>query len=450
MTADTKVELRENALVSLRIMVPEEEIKSEYNSVVTGYCKKVAIKGFRKGKVPPEVLIRKFGDSIKDETAGQVVEKSLKEALEKVEYKPLPYSIPKLVDEIKIELGAEFSYEVTYDTFPKVELGDYQELDVEEPVVEISDEDMDRELAIVQDQNAVVVDKPGSVVEKGDTVTIDYTEMDADGNEIEGKSREGFTFTVGSGYNVYKIDEDIEEMSKDEERVLTKEYPDDFETPDLAGKTLKLKVKVTGVKEKKLPEINDELAQDVSEKYNTLDDLKADISKKLQEAVENGLRMRNIKKLFDKIVENSKIPVPDSMIQQELNQRWTGFLGQFGSNEELVLQLLEKQGKSREDLYEEWRPDAEKAVKVRLAENKVSEEEKIEISEEEVDEQIRKEADGQKKEFEEIKSFYVENNLLDYIKTSLKAEKARTSVLESARIKKDKAVKLLDFMQGKD
>jgi trigger factor len=452
MRVSSKEELLENSKVHLKVTVPKKEVKAEYDSLVVQFCSKVALKGFRRGKVPAEVMIRKFGDSIKSETTQNLIEKSLKEVFEKVEHKPLPYSLPSLAEGSKLEfdLDRPFSFEVTYDTYPRIELCEYRGLEIEEPIVTIGKEDIDRELSVIQEQNSIVMDKENATVDRGDTVTIDYVELNEESNEIEGTKREGFTFSVGSGYNLYKIDDDIVGMTKDEQKELQKEYPKDFEYSDLAGRTVKLRLKVTGVKEKKLPEIDDELAQDVSEKYKTLKDLRDDILKRLKEASQSRVREVKIKRLFEKIVANSKIPLPVSMVEQELNLRWNNFLRQFRSNENLVLQLLEKEGKTKDDLLEEWRPAVEQGLKTRLAEVRITEAENIEASDKEVDKRIAEEAERQGKDPEELREEYQKNSVLDLIKDGIQIRKLHDLLLESATVKKGEKVKFLDFMQGKD
>jgi len=452
MKIESKEKLLDNSVVSLQVKVPQEEVKEEYDSLVTDYCKKVSIKGFRRGKVPPEVLIRKLGDSLMGETTQKLIEKGLEEAFEVVEHKPLPYTVPSLKDGAELELDLEkpFSFEVTYDTFPDVELGDYKEIEVREPVVSIGKEDMDRELAAIQEQNSVVIDKADGKVERDDTVTIDYVELDDAGREQEGTRREGFTFTVGSGYNLYKIDDDIVGMARDEEKVLEKEYPEDFEQSDLAGRKVKLEVRVTAVKEKKLPAIDDELAQDVSEKYSGLKDLKDDISKRLEESADQRVRQVKIQSIFDKIVEGSKIPVPESMVQQELAVRWQNFVRQFRMDESFVLRALESQGRTKDEVIQGWRPAVEKAIKVQLAENRIAEAEGIEVSDEELDRHIEEEAAKEGREPEELKEELAQNNVLGLLRDNLVSRKTRDLLLESAVVKKGEKVGFLDFMQGKD
>ena len=443
-------ELLENSAISLKITVPKAGVSQEYDLLVDSYRKKVAIKGFRRGKVPSEILIRKMGESLKAEATQNLIEKSLKEVFEKIEHKPLPYALPALKEGEKLELDLQksFSFEVTYDTFPAVELGEHKGFDIEEPIVEIAGEDMERELAAIQQQNAVVVDKTEGKTKKGDTVTIDYVELGEKGDEIEGKKREGFTFEVGSGYNLYKIDDDVIDMGKDEEKVIEKSYADDHEDSELAGRTVRLKVKLTGLKEIKLPEIDDELAQDISEKYKNLEDLKTDIAERMKESSKARVRETNIRGILDKVVAGSKIPLPKSMVEQELGTRWQNFTMQFRSDEKLVEQMLAQQDKSKADLFEEWKQGTEETLRSRLVVDKLGEVENIQVSDEEVDEQIEEEAKQSERKAEEVKSEYADRNMLDYLRDRIKTNKIYDLLLENNNIGKGSKVKFLDFMQG--
>ena len=289
MVANKEIERLEKSAVKLTVTVEQDAVKKEFDKLVGKYCKTAHIKGFRKGKVPSAILLQKYGESIRYETSMKLIEESLKEIFDEIEERPLAYSTPELQDEAIIEEDAAYTYTVKYDVFPDVTVADYKGLTVEEPEVKIGKKEIDAELEKIQDQNSVVMEKDGGAA-KNDIVTINYSELDENGSEIEGSKREDFVFTIGTGYNIYKFDEDIEGMKKDEEKIIEKTFPDDFETAEFAGTTKKIKVLVKVVKEKQLPALDDELAQDVNEKFETLKDLKDDIKKRLETSLEQRLR----------------------------------------------------------------------------------------------------------------------------------------------------------------
>jgi trigger factor len=444
----------ENSQVKLKITVPQKEVKKEYDDLLSEYSKNASIKGFRRGKVPVTILERKFGEGVKAETVKKILEKSIELALEKTDYRPLSYSIPKLTEDSEKDLKAfeidkPLVFELTYDVYPKITVGEYKSLIVEEPVVSVKEEDIKRELEIIQEQNAIIVEKKESKVEKDNTVTIDYVELDDKGNEKQNTKREDFTFAVGSGYNIYKIDEDILGMKKGEEKTLEKEYSQDFTDKNLAGKKISLKVKVSNIKEKKLPEIDDELAQDVSEKYSSLEDLKKDIKKRLKETSDMRLKEYKINQILDKIEEKSTIPVPEAMIQYNLSLRLKDFINRFGGNEKLILEMLKKQGKELKDLLEEWRPDVIKNIKTALIINEIGKIEKIEIPDKELDEKMKKDADILKRDYKEYRKELEKRNVIEAIRENLKNDKIYNMLLDNAEVKKGKKIDYLDFIQGK-
>lgn len=448
MVSDKSIEHLDNSAVRLTVTVDKETVKKEYDDIVKEYAKQAQVKGFRKGKVPTSVMEMKFGDSLRAETTQRLLENSLREAIDQVDEKekPLPYAQPSLDSELgDLDPEQDFTFSVKYDVYPNIELGPSTGLEVVEPQVEVTDEDLDRELKAIQEQNAVVMDKDeDAVVEKDDIVTMDYWEVDESDEAVHGTAREDFTFTVGSGYNYYKIDDDILGMKKGDEKIIDKEYGDDVDVEELQNAKKRLFLRVKAIKQRDLPEIDDELAQDVSEEYETLEDLKKDIKSRLEETAENHMRQQKIESLLDQIVEGSTVQTPETMVQAEMAQAWQNFVQRVGGSEQQIDQLLQAQGRSRQDLLEEWRPEAEKSLRQRLVMGKLIEEEGIEASDEEVDEYLREQAEKNKMEFEDLKKQYEDNNVLDYVKNQLRERKLFDSLLERNNVKKGDAVKFVD------
>ncbi|MBB6481052.1 trigger factor [Spirochaeta isovalerica] len=448
MIVKKSVEKLENSSVKLSITVKGDEAKKEYNELLTKYGKEAQIKGFRKGKVPASVLERKFGEGIRGEAAGNIMDKSLREAFETVEEKPLGYTHPEVVGDPELKIGEDFSFEVKYDVFPEFELKDYKGLELKETQVSVTKADEEAELKAIQEQNSVVMDKKDGKVADDSIVTVDYCELDDEKNEVEGKKREDFVFTVGTGYNYYKIDEEIKGMKKDEEKVIEKEYPEDFEAQDLAGRKVAVKVLVKAVKEKILPELDDELAQDVDEKYETLDDLKKALKKQCKDRAKEKVDAELRTQAVDKLVEATEIDVPKSMVDVELEQSWRNFVQQSRMQEEQLLGFLEMQGQTKEQLLDTWRADAEKSVKGQLIIGKILEEEKVEISDEEFEEELQKQADMYNMPIEDLKKSFGENNLTEYLKSDMKTRKVYDMLIKEANIVKGEKVKYADYIKG--
>jgi trigger factor len=206
--ASKNIEKLEHSSVKLSVTVPSSEAKKEYDAMLGEYSKSVRIDGFRAGHVPAAVLERKFGDSLRLDAMGRVLEKAVEEALKDVDAKeqPLAYSTPSLEGEPDFALDKDFSFAVKYDVFPTIEIGDWKGIEVSKPVVEIGSEDEARELEDIRERNAVVVEREASAAAaKGDVVTLNFREIGEDGQTVAGTEREDFTFEIGTGYNVYKI-----------------------------------------------------------------------------------------------------------------------------------------------------------------------------------------------------------------------------------------------------
>ncbi len=447
MVTDKQIERLENAAVRLTVTVDKGSVNEKYNEVVKEYAKTAQVRGFRKGKVPFEIMERKFGESLKWEATTQLLDESLRQTLEEIDEKPLPYSQPALDGEIELKTDEDFTFSVKYDVYPSIELGEYEGIEIEIDEIEVTEEDVERELTHIQDQNAVVQEKTAGAVEKDDIVTIDYRELDENDEVIEGTAREDFVFTVGSGYNLYKIDDDILGLEQGGETVITKEYPEDFEQSELAGQTKKLGVRIKTIKQRELPEIDDELAQDVSEKYETLDDLKNDIRERLAKAVENRVREEKIQKTLDKVVENSKLEVPESMLAAELEQFWQEFVQRFQSSSEQVERMLSAQGMNKNDFLERWRDDATKRLSRRLVVQKILEKENIEVSDEELDADIRQRAEASSMDPDEARNYLEQNNMIEHLREEVRERKLYDSLLERTNVKTGNTVKFLDAMQ---
>jgi trigger factor len=429
------VEKLENSAVKLSLTVGQEHAAKEYKDLLVKYTKEVQIKGFRKGKVPTSVLERKFGEGIRQEAAANLMDIALKAAMEDLEEKPLGYDYPEVQGEPELDPEKDFSFELIYDTFPEVKFGEYKGVEIEETQVKILKKHENAEMEKIQEQNSVVMDKADETVANDDIVTLDYCEMNGK-EEVEDTKREDFVFTIGTGYNLYKIDKQLVGMKKDEEKVITKKYKEDFENKDLAGKSVKIKVKIKAVKEKQLPELDDELAQDVNEKFKTIDDLRKDIKKQLKDKADAKTKGNKMELLIDKLVESSEIDLPASMIKSEQENNWKNFLQQSQTKEEQMLQFLEMQGQTKEQMLESWKDNAVKSLKSQLIFNKIIEAEKVEVSDDEMEEEIKKQAEMYNMPVEDLKKSFGEAGLKEYLSSDIKQKKVADFLLDNAKITK--------------
>ncbi len=428
----------EKSSVKLSVTVAKKDVQDVYGAITAKYVKTAQIPGFRKGHVPVNVLERKFGDALKADAMNELVDKSLNEIFEKeTENRPLPYAQPVMDKAPEFDVNKDFSYEVIYDVFPKVAVKDFSGITVKEPQVTIGDTEIQEELKAVQERNAVVMDKKdGESVEKGNIVTINYSELDDTGKEIDGSKRQDFVFTVGSGENIYKIDDEITGMKKGETKQIVKTYPNDEKDADLAGKTKKISVTVTAIKIRNLPAIDDELAQDVSEKYKTLDDMKKDIARNMENAKKRKIAELKNNSLLEQLVEKNNFDIPSSMLAAELDGRWRMMAQQFQTTPEQLERMVTSSGQTKEAMLNEWTGDSEKMLKTRIIVDALLKERNISVTPDEIEARYKEIAEEGGITVDEVKKHYEDPRSKEYLIDDTKEQKLYETLYKEIKVEK--------------
>ena len=441
----------EKSAVKLTVTVEKSDVQETYKTILDKYVKNAQIPGFRKGHVPASVLERKFSDALKQDALSEIIDKSLNEVFEnEKENRPLPYAQPVMEQLPELNLDSDLSYTVTFDVFPKVEVKDFSGITIKEPQVEITDKDIERELTAIQERNAVVMDKKDSEsVAKDDIVTINYSELDENDKEIEGSKREGFVFTVGTGENIYKIDDEIIGMKKNETKQITKTYSKDEKDADLAGKTKKISVTVTSLKIRNLPKLDDELAQDVNEKFKTLEDLKNDIKRSLETAKSRKITELKNNSLLSQLVEKNPFEIPVSMLQAELDGRWRMMAQQFQTTPEQLEKMVTASGQSKETMLEQWTGDSEKMLKSRIIVDSLIREKNITVTPEEIEEQYAKIAEEGEISVDEVKKHYSDPRSKEYLIDDTKENKLYEEIYKTVKVSKGDKVNFDELFQMK-
>jgi trigger factor len=451
-TVTREVERLENSAVKLVLKISKEDLRSEYDKIIGDYTKTIQIPGFRKGKVPRDILLRKFADAFKSETLAHVIEYAVSETFEgdalAKEDRPLPYSRPEIKDSpTELDLEKDLELSMTYDVFPQFTIDKWRGFEVEAPDVSIEDEDVDRELEVIRERNAIVLDREDAAPSvKGDVVTVNYAELSEAGEPVSGTERQDFVFTLGSANNVFHFDDEITGMKKGETRDITKVYPADFTNSALAGQSKKIRVTVTAVKEKKLPELDDDLAQDVDEKFQTLADLKANIRERLVKKLEQTLRDIKINGILEKILETTPIAIPESMIRVELDARWSALARQLGTTpDNLARSMANSDSGGRETILEGWRDEAVKALRSRLVVEALITEQKLEASDEDVEVELETIASDSNMSVADIKARYASEGTREYLKEGIKEQKLFNLLLAENTVKTGGKKKYLDL-----
>lgn len=413
MVVEKSVKELENSQIALTITVDAASIEKAYQERLKKYAANLQVDGFRKGKVPSSIVERKYGEGIREEATFDCMENTLQDVLKDIEddKKPLPYSTPVLQDEEKLlpfKKDENITFTVHYDVMPKFELPSYTGLSVEVKSKSVSDEDVKAEIEKLREQNSLVVAKDGEAA-KDDIATVDYVELDEEGKEIENTKREDFTFTIGSGYNFYKIDDDVIGMKSGDEKVIEKDVDD---------RHVKLSVKLTNLKMRELPEVDDDFAQDVKEEYKTVADMENGIRKNLEEKAEEENKNAKAEAIIEKLIEESTISVPESMVNFQLEQNWKNFVQNSGLPEQQLMGFFKMQNQTKESIMETWKEPAIKDLKGQLILEAIKNKENFALNEEE----FNKECEEQLKNIED-------ENTKEYYKNMLKDEKQFAMVI---------------------
>lgn len=454
MNVTKQVSKLENSAVKLTATIAKDDVVNGYNENLKKYAKNISLPGFRKGHVPVKVLEQKYGESLKQEVLIDLVDQSLNQIFAEEESKdirPLPYSQPRLEDDKIPEFSTEkdLTFTVIYDVFPTVEVKEFSKIEIKEPQVTVTDKDVEEELKAIQERNAMVIDKKdGDPVEKDNIVTIDYSELNDDGSIVEGSKREGFVFTVGTGENIYKIDDEIIGMKKDESKEITKTYAKDDKDEELAGKTKKISVTVKAIKVRNLPALDDDLAQDVNEKYKTIDDLRKDITRGLEAAKTRKVNELKSQSLIEQLVEKNPVVVPQSMINAEMENRFRMMAQQFQTTPQQLEKMIEASGQKKEDMLKQWTGDAEKMLKSRLIVEQLLQDKNITVTPEEVEAEYAKMAEDAGTTVDAIKEQYKDPRYKEYIIDDLKERKLFEDLYKQVKVSKGDKMEFADLFKN--
>lgn len=421
----------EKSAVKLTVTIAKKDVQESYNSIVAKYVKSAQIPGFRKGHVPANVLERKYGDAIKADALSEIIDKSLNEIFEKeTENRPLPYQQPVMDQVPEFDVSKDLTYTVTFDVFPKVEVKDFAGIEVKEPQVTVGDKELEDELKAIQERNAVVMDKKADeTVEKDNIVTVDY-------KEENGENRNGYVFTVGSADDIYKISDDVIGMKKDETKEVSKDDK-------------KITLTVKAIKTRQLPALDDDLAQDVSEKFKTLDDLKADIKRNLEVAKTRKIAEIKSQSLLEQLVEKNAFDIPASMLAAELDGRWRMMAQQFQTTPEQLEKMIAASGQTKETMLEQWTGDSEKMLKSRIIVDSLLRSKNISVTPEEIEAQYAKIAEDGGMTVEEVKNHYSDPRSKEWLIEDTKEQKLYEELYKEVKVSKGDKVSFADLFAAK-
>ena len=379
------VENGENQQVTLTIEVEAAEVSKAVERAAKRLANRVNIPGFRKGKAPRKIVERHVGmDALMQEAFDLVAPKAFDEAL--TEQKIEPVTRPN-IDIVTLEDGKDLVFKATVTPRPEVKLGEYKGLKVEKAAVEIKDEDVEKQLKNFQDRQGKMVDAPeGAAVADGDFTTLDF-EGFVDGEAFEGGKGTDYPLQIGSGSFIPGFEEQLIGAKIGEEKEVNVKFPEEYHAKELAGKDATFKCTVRSIKQKELPAIDDELAKKVST-FETLDELKADIRKNLQENAERKAENDQKSAAIEQATNNTTVDIPAVMIDNRVTsmiQEMAMRLEQQGMKLEQYLQYA---GTDIAKIREDYRETAEKNVKTDLMLEEVAKAEEIKVEAKDLDAEV--------------------------------------------------------------
>jgi trigger factor len=426
----TAERLEKNTVV-LEVEIEPEKFSKAVDQAYKKIVKRVNIPGFRKGKAPRIILERYVGKkALYDEAVEIILPDAYMNAIEDTGIEPV--SQPEL-ELIQVEEGKPVVFKAKVVVKPEVKLGQYKGVEVDDPYVPVSSEDVQKELERLQGRHAKLITLEEGAVATGDLVTVDF-EGKIDDTPFEGGTANDYTFEIGSGSFLPDFEDQILGMAVNETRSINVNFPRDYGREELAGKEAVFTVTVKSIKRKELSPLDDEFAKDVSE-FDSLEELRTDLTNKLEKAAQDIARAEIRRQALAKAVENAEAEIPKEMIDsrveemiRSMNQRLTG---QGISMDKYLTYTNTKM----EDLMEKVRPDAEKSVERSLVLDAVAKAENLTVSDEEIDAEIERMSKETKQDPVMVRRIIESQNQLDFIKESILNDKTLQFLVDQAIIR---------------
>lgn len=412
----------EKSMVELQFSIDAETFKAAVNNAFKREGKKYAIPGFRKGKAPRHMIEKMYGSDIfhydaVNDLFPEAYEAAVKEAKIDVVGRPDP-------EVVSMSEADGVVLKVKVAVKPEVELGEYAGLTVTKEAKNVNEADVDAEVKRMQDRNGRLLTREGAA-ENGDTVDIDF-EGFVDGKAFEGGKAEHYSLVLGSGSFIPGFEDQVVGHSAGEEFDVNVKFPEEYGAAELAGKDATFKIKLHEVKYKELPALDDDFAKDVSE-YDTLDELKDSIRNNIKTNLDKQAEQKVKNDLMDQVIANMKADIPDAMVDSRIDELVQDFEYRISQQGLKLADYLKYMGMNIEQFRAQFKEQADKQVKMRLAMEAIVAKEGITASDEEFEEEVKRIADAYKMEADKVKS-----------------------IVDAAAVKADLAInKAIDFVKEK-
>lgn len=425
-----QVEKLEKNMAKLTIEVSAEELEKALQNAFLKNKNRINVPGFRKGKVPRQMIEKMYGPEIfYEDAANALIPEAYEKALEECEEDIV--SSPE-IDVTQIEKGKPFIFTAEVALKPEVKLGKYKGVKIDKIDTDVTDEEINDEINQERENNARNIEVTDRPVKDGDMTVLDF-EGFVDGVAFEGGKGENYPLTIGSGAFIPGFEEQLvgAEIGKEVEVNVT--FPEDYQAEELKGKAAVFKCTVREIKEKELPELDDEFASEVSE-FETLEEYKADVKAKLTEKKEKEAKDAKEAAVIEAIVNDSDMEIPDAMIATQQRQMVDEFAQRIQMQGLSIDQYFQFTGTTYDKMIEQVKPQAEKRIKSRLVLEAIVKAEKIEASEEDFEEELKVMAEAYQMEVDKVKEMLPEKSMAQ-IKEDIAVRKAAEFAVEKAKEK---------------
>ena len=394
-----QVEKLEHNMAKLTIEVPAEELEKALETAYQKNKNKISVPGFRKGKVPRNMIEKMYGPAIfYEDAANELIPDAYEKALDECEEEIV--SAPK-IDVTQIEKGKDFIFTAEVAVKPEVTLGKYKGIKVDEADLAVTEEEINAQIEKERENSARTISVEDRPVKDGDITTLDF-EGFVDGVAFEGGKGTDYPLTIGSGSFIPGFEEQLigAELNKEVEVNVT--FPEDYHAKDLAGKPATFKCKIKDIKEKELPELDDEFASEVSA-FDTMAEYKEDVKKSLEMKKADAAKIAKEEAVIDAVIEDAKMDIPDAMVETEQRQIIEEFSQRMRMQGLTMEQYMQFTGLTMDAMAQQMRPEALKRIQNSLVLEAIAKAENIEVSDEKVNEEIEKMAAAYKMEADKLK-----------------------------------------------
>jgi trigger factor len=401
----------------IAVEIPADIVSRETEVVIQKFQKMAKLPGFRKGKVPASVVKQRFAEDIKTEVVEQLIPRYFRQETEKQGLHPV--SQPRVTD-LHIHDGEPLKFTAKFEVLPDFEVQGYQEIKVDRPDVTVTDEDVEKTLSQLREQNASYTSVEGRAIQDGDFAQVAFKGVPQGDAEAQPVSMDDVMVEVGGTNTIPEFTENLRGANMGDEKTFVVKYGDDFSDDRLKGKSFDYTVKVNSIKTKNLPELNDDFAKELGAQFTSVDQLKTAIRENMEHEKRHQVEHESKDKIVDELVKANPIEVPDALVDHQVDLRL-----------ERGLRALAQQGMKTEDMRrmdftrvrEAQRDAAKKEVQVALLLEKIADKEQISVNDDDLDKEIHILAAQSQQPFDTVKTRLIKEGAIDRIKNKLRTDK---------------------------